>query len=404
MDGRSSLPFKIATTAAAGLYGYYAYLGTRTPIPGLPQEVAGGLDVERHEFVTPDGLTLRLKRYANPDGPPVLLCHGFGSNGGAFDLPRKDINMAVHLARAGFDVWISSWRGCGHDPYESDGGDWTHSIDTLAIYDAPTLVEGVAEVTGKRVYWIGHSMGGHILYMFLQGVRFEDGHVVSDPALVRRHHEQLAGGVTIGSPPAFWYPKGNPYYLLFKSKPGAAVINAGIQQMLLKEVTAPRIVGIGGMGNALDGHPRAVMALSRTPFVISTYCRRNTTKDATTCLALFGQGDASAGMYVQLFQAIAEGTFLEHPGRAEPGQQYDYTDNMDLVSLPLLFLTGNYDFANPGAIKRFGYERVSSDIKQYVNLPGYGHTDLLMGRNAAEDVYPMISSWLNSLAKEQDRT
>ena len=88
MNGRSSLPFKIATTAAAGLYGYYAYLGLRTPLPGQRHNVSDGLEVERHEFVTPDGLTLRLKRYANPDGPPVLMCHGFGSNGGAFDLPR----------------------------------------------------------------------------------------------------------------------------------------------------------------------------------------------------------------------------------------------------------------------------------------------------------------------------
>lgn len=140
--------------------------------------------------------------------------------------------------------------------------------------------------------------------MYLQGVRFEDGHVASDPVLVRQRHEKLAGGVAIGSPPAFWYPKGHPYHRLFKSKAGTAVLNAMLQQMLVKEVTSPCIYRIGGCRRLLDNHPRLIMALTRSPAVMFTYCRRNTDKDTTTSLAKHGTGDVSAEMWFQLLQAL----------------------------------------------------------------------------------------------------
>lgn len=57
---------KLALCGTVATYGYYAFLGLKSPLPGQDQDVAQGLDVERHEFVTPDGVTLRLKRYANP--------------------------------------------------------------------------------------------------------------------------------------------------------------------------------------------------------------------------------------------------------------------------------------------------------------------------------------------------
>jgi len=138
-------------------------------------------------------------------------------------------------------------------------------------------------------------------------------------------------------------------------------------------------------------HPRLLMALSRSPFFIPTYCRNNTDKDATTSLAKWGMGDASAGMYVQLFQSLLDGPFMEHPGRTEPDARYSYTDNMDLISLPMFFVTGTEDFANCESIRQYGFEQVSSPIKEYVNLPGYGHTDMLMGKHAEQDVYEMLA-------------
>jgi pimeloyl-ACP methyl ester carboxylesterase len=394
---KMSLAMKGALLASASLYGFGVYLGLKSPLPGQDEDVSRGLPVEKHEFKTADGVTLRLKRYANPEGDPVLLCHGFGSNGTSFDLPSEGHNLAVYLARLGYDVWISSWRGCGHEPYDSACGDWSHTIDDLAVYDAPALVDGVSAATDKPVFWIGHSMGGHILYMYLQGVHFEDGRVVSDPALIAERNGKLSGGVTIGSPPGFRYQKGDPYSLVFGSRAGRAVINAMNQEMLKNEVTSPHVAGLSSMGKLIEKHPRLVMAVSRSPFMFVTYCRRNTDKDTTTQLTRLGVGDASAGMYVQLFSALLDEEFLEHPGRCSPGSQYDYTANMGVISLPIFFLTGTEDFANPRTIKALGYEKVSSSTSEYACLDGYGHTDLIMGRDVEREVFPLISDWIDTI-------
>jgi len=35
-------------------------------------------------------------------------------------------------------------------------------------------------------------------------------------------------------------------------------------------------------------------------------------------------------------------------------------------------------------------------------LPGYGHTDLVMGRHVSEDVYPLIARWMEDMTAEGD--
>jgi predicted alpha/beta-fold hydrolase len=198
-NGTREKAFFAALAASVAVAGGYVYAGLKTPLPGEDQEVAGGLTVESHEFVTPDGVTLKAKRYANPAGTPVVFFHGFNGNGFEFDIPREGFNMAVYMARRGYDVWIPSFRGCGVEPYLCDAGDWSHSIDTLAILDAPTLIDNVTRMTGKKPFWVGHSMGGMVLYMYLQGVRFEgepkDCRVVSDPALVEERNASILGGI-----------------------------------------------------------------------------------------------------------------------------------------------------------------------------------------------------------------
>ena len=41
-----------------------------------------------------------------------------------------------------------------------------------------------------------------------------------------------------------------------------------------------------------------------------------------------------------------------------------------------------------------------SGQKRYVELPGYGHTDLVMGRNVAREVYPLVLEWMMEIEGE----
>lgn len=381
--------------AAGAVMGAYVYLGLKTPLPGEDQDVAAGLTVEKHEFTTPDGVTLRLKRYANPQGTPVLFCHGFTGNGSEFDLPREGYNMAVYMARLGYDVWISSFRGCGVEPYKCDCGDWQHSIDHLAIYDAPTLVDGVTGVTGKKPFWIGHSMGGMVLYMYLQGVRFEEPyHVVSDPALIEERNEKLQGGIPIASPPAFWWPRMHPFRVTTESSIGRGLLGASVLAMRARGLLFPHFHIGSGVKRMVGNRPRLLKAVSRSPLGMMLYCRRNTDSETSTSLIKWGADDVSANMYVQLVDGIWGINFRQYYPFNFRREPYDYTMNMELIRLPMLYVTGDKDFANHVGIRRYGFDRISSSVKDFVTMPGYGHTDLVMGRNVTEDVYPVIYDWM----------
>jgi pimeloyl-ACP methyl ester carboxylesterase len=400
-NGTRDKVFAAALAASAALAGTYVYAGLKTPLPGEDQDVTEGLTIEKHEFVTPDGVRLRAKRYANPGGTPVVFFHGFNGNGFEFDLPREGYNMAVFLARRGYDVWIPSFRGCGVEPYLCDPGDWSHSIDTLAIYDAPTLIDNVTRITGKKPFWIGHSMGGMVLYMYLQGVRFEgpakDCRVVSDPALVEARNASIIGGIPIASPPAFWWPRHHPFQIVTESSIGRGLLGASVLLNRLRAPVAPRVRIGSNAKMAVLNRPRGIKALSRSPIGIMLYNRRNTDSETSTSLVKWGADDVSAHMYVQLVDGIWNIDFRQYFPFIFREEPYDYTLNMPLVKAPMFFITGDKDFANYVGIRRYGHDRISSQVKKFVMLPGYGYTDLVMGRRVEKEVYPLVAEWMEEV-------
>lgn len=178
------------------------------------------------------------------------------------------------------------------EPFLCDAGDWSHSIDTLAILDAPTLVDGIIAETGKQPFWIGHSMGGMVLYMYLQGVRFEgdpaDCNVVSDPAVLAERHSRLKGGIAIASPPAFWWPRHHPFQVFTESSIGRGLLGISVLIYRLRHRIAPRVrLGSVAKGLVLN-RPRGIKALSRSPIGIMLYNRRNTDSETSTSLVKWG--------------------------------------------------------------------------------------------------------------------
>ncbi len=70
---------------------------------------------------------------------------------------------------------------------------------------------------------------------------------------------------------------------------------------------------------------------------------------------------------------------------------------MRRVTAPMLFVTGTEDFADAACIREYGYERVGSERKDFQCFPGFGHTDLIMGKAVDEKVYPAIVAWLDEV-------
>ncbi len=71
------------------------------------------------------------------------------------------------------------------------------------------------------------------------------------------------------------------------------------------------------------------------------------------------------------------------------------------MNVPILLIAGQVDNLAPPEVVRFAYNKVSSTDKTYrmfgrVNgyKANYGHNDLMLGKHAREEVFPLISQWL----------
>ena len=134
---------------------------------------------------TADGWSLPVRRYA-ASGPPVVLVHGMGVTHHNFDY-HPDVSLAHTLQQAGFDVWVPTLRGDPGTVAPSLSADQGFTFDGYARQDIPAILDVITEETGAaQVHWVGHSMGGILLYTSLQ-----------------QFPERIASGVAVSSPVAF---------------------------------------------------------------------------------------------------------------------------------------------------------------------------------------------------------
>jgi polyhydroxyalkanoate synthase len=107
---------------------------------------------------TRDGVSLAITRVrdaARPSRGAVMLQHGLASNGGAFLVPQQ--SFSEHLAALGFDCYVTELRGAGKSDKPKDEA----GFDAYVEHDLPALIEAVLECSGHdKLAYVGHSMGG----------------------------------------------------------------------------------------------------------------------------------------------------------------------------------------------------------------------------------------------------
>jgi len=80
------------------------------------------------------------------------------------------------MANAGYDVWVGNSRGNKHSEghitldANTDKQYWQNVVpDYMAIYDIPAFIEKAKQISNfKKIAVIGHSLGGHQMFLNLQ--------------------------------------------------------------------------------------------------------------------------------------------------------------------------------------------------------------------------------------------
>ena len=317
--------------------------------------------------VTPDGWRIALHRYRPPPGirrrHAVVCCHGLSCNHIAFDV-HPDVSLARHLARRGYDVFSLDLRGHGVSDRPSLFGPrrFGWAFDDYLLSDVPAAIRRVVELAGcERIHWIGHSMGGLLLYAYL----------------ARGDGSAIRSGVTVGS--ALDY----------------SASRSGFHGM----------TGLAGVLRAIPAVPIGAVAFASSPLVgrwSSPFERFNVWASnveprhwRTVCRKGFHA--VSAPVMEQLASAMRPGGLTSRDGALA------YIEGLARATAPVLAIAGDRDAQCPPDAARRTIEALGSPDKELAvfgpaggHADHYGHFDLLMGLRAHTEVYPVIDRWLDA--------
>lgn len=295
---------------------------------------------------TRDGWTLYLGRHrprGGPRRPPVLLVHGIAMNRQAFDFGVERYSVARFLSRAGFDCFTLDLRGHGRS---RRGPSRRWNLDTYLREDLPAAFDAVRAATGAgKVLYVGHSQGA-ILGM----------------AACALHPERIAGLVALAGPAHF------------DAQPRLA-----------------RLVKLRHLGRGLRGLARMVAPFSGwwhpPPFDLSVNVR-NVERPIYRRLLANAIEDLQPGVLEQFAAFVREDAFRSMDGAV------DYRARLAACTQPALFVSAERDGLAPPAVVEAAFRAWGGPKRRWSGGRDYGHLDLLLGRKAPEEVFPVIRDFL----------
>lgn len=316
--------------------------------PGSPEEI---------EVHAQDGTRLSMRRFRGA-GPAVLLLHGLAARSLIFDLPGR--SLAQWLAQNDFDVFVPELRG--HGASEWPGHDW--GLREYLTLDIPALIDAICATSGRdALHWIGHSMGGILLLC----------HSILSP------DPRIASALTIGSALTLrhgdcFYKKYIPFKPLFshfKKIPVGAYyrcISPLIGRDIFSNLTRPTV------------WPKNIEGDFSRRLHRDGFC----SAPITLLLDLIGCFD-ERGLSIRDVEGKEEFHFWENRRRCALAlRMFAASRDVNVPAASVIQTARALNRENSLTIfgKDFGCEEE------------YGHCDLIVGKNAAREVWPKILAWL----------
>lgn len=324
------------------------------------------------EYVdAPDGWKLATYHYpARSKFHPVLLVHGLGTNRFDVDFPNPHYSLAKHLHARGFDTWIVELRGAGRsrkkgwvsNALTALRTDWT--FDDYVFKDLPAVVRHIQKKTRhKKLHWVGHSLGGTLVYAAIETLG--DG--------------VCASGTTLGAAVS-------------------ASSKIGLIKFLLK---------VDPLVKRMPCVPMKALAQAGVPFArwLSPlednffYAADNVDLEVLETGLKTAVENVSSALFLQLHDWYRTNHFrnLDH--------SFSYRDHLKSIRAPFLVCAGSVDGLTAYPDVHLAFREMGSQEKRFRVFSResgcrteYGHMDLVLGKNAPREVFPVIAQWM----QEQD--
>ncbi|MGH7617710.1 MAG: alpha/beta hydrolase [Gemmatimonadaceae bacterium] len=342
--------------------------------PRVRRELRCGMP-EVHYFKTKDDVQLKLTRFQGGTKGPVILSPGFGTSALAYTIDTTETNYPEYLFERGYDVWILDYRASPDLPSAST----QFTLDDIALYDYPAAVDTVRQATGRdSVQIMAHCVGSATMLMALaaglEGVR-----------------SAVASQLTL--------------------HPRMAAVNKVRAGLYLADVISA--LGVDTLTTDIEKDPSWSEKLYDTALRLyptgkescsSAFCRRvmfmygevydhDQLNDATHEHMHEAFGVSNLTTFKQITQAIRKGHVVSANGDDV------YLPAAHRLKLPIAFLHGEHNrlFRPEGSALTFEYLREHNGPEYYTRhvFKDYAHMDCFIGKNAARDVYPVVTAELD---------
>ena len=320
---------------------------------------------------TADGWDLSVIHYApvkpTPFRRPVLLLHGIATNERNLDFDERH-SLARWLAARGLDVYAMSLRATGESAGPQLVGprsfDW--DFDSYVTQDLPAAIALVQAHSGSpRIDFVGHSLGGMILYALLARG--------GPPAAA------IAAAATLGSPTGFrWGPRFTSW---------ARTAAAAGSHLPLLSFTAGTLLFLP----TISAYPTIAALIFYNP--------RNMAPSVWEGFLSVGVEDESPALAAQAARWLAEDRLTSRDGKL------DYSAGLQTVTTPILVVAGKVDQLGFPPLVRRGYDALKGPKRWLLVAEengasaDYGHMDLLLGDRAPQDVFLPVARWLEEQAR-----
>jgi cholesterol oxidase len=329
---------------------------------------------EVHFFRTDDDVELRLTRFNGGGKGPVILSPGFGTSAQAYLLDTTETNYPEYLVEQGYDTWILDYRAS--PALESGGTQFT--LDDIAQYDYPAAVAKVREVTGaESVQVMAHCIGSLTFLMALalglEGVR----HGVASQVTFHPRAgvlNELRSGIYAG----------DAIQAL-----GIDTLSTDRDDLSWAEKLYERALQVYPSGD----EPCELPFCRRVMFMYGEVYDHDRLNDATHEHLYEVFGVANMTTFRHITRILREGHVVTADGKDA------YLPATDNLRVPITFLHGEHNrlFTPEGSQLTLDYlvKANGPDLYNRVVVPGYAHMDLFIGKDAARDVYPVITAELD---------
>lgn len=143
-------------------------------------------------------------------------------------------------------------------------------------------------------------------------------------------------------------------------------------------------------------HAGPILALLRSSQLESSFRPANTDPLISARYLRCGVPDEAESLADQFADWVENQTMRDTEGKVV------YRDRLGEIRLPVLLMAGGHDLQRPAEAVRDTFEAIGSDDKTFVlaGIDGgfsfdFGHDDLLAGRRAPAEVFPVVREWLD---------